>query len=324
MRVNKLLTMCILLIAVMVIQSGCAKVEPGYGGLKVNLSGDDRGVGEYAIETGRLWYMPFMTEIKTLPTFAQNSVWTADSREGSEDNEEVSFSDMEGLQVRGDIAYTYKLSFSDVPKFYVYFRTDDIQAWTDGYARERVQGYLNRVGGLVNIEGILVDKGKLLNEVMDSLNQHMSNIEFVDAKGVKHKGINLSFTALDFIGEIRVPAKFRQRIEEKMEATQEAMKAENVVRQKEAEAKQLIVEAQGVADARKIAASGVADSILTVKTAIAKGNKLVAASLTNTLVENRRVDNQAKQMAKWDGALPTTLITGETGGSKHLWFDMKK
>ena len=322
MKASKFLGLSTLLIMGL-LQIGCTKVEPGYGGLAVSLTGADRGVGDYTIETGWVGYIPGVTEIKSLPTFAQNSVWTADSREGSETNEEVSFSDKEGLQVRGDIAYTYTLSHASIPKYYVYFRTDDIQAWTDGYARQRVLGYLNRIGGLISIEDLLTDKGTILNEVMDSLNQHMRDIKFVDAKGVGHKGIDLTFTALDFIGEIRVPDKFRQRIEEKMEATQEAMKAENVVRQKRAEAEQTVVLEQGKADARKIAAQGVADSIMIVKQAVAEGNKLVAASLTNQLIENRKVDNTSKQMTKWDGKLPTTVV-GSGGSGQHLWFDMGK
>lgn len=52
----------------MVSLSSCERIDAGHEGIKVSLYGDDKGVGEAALVTGRVWYNPFATEIYEYPT----------------------------------------------------------------------------------------------------------------------------------------------------------------------------------------------------------------------------------------------------------------
>lgn len=45
----------------MVSLSSCERIDAGHEGIKVSLYGDDKGVGEAALVTGRVWYNPFTT-----------------------------------------------------------------------------------------------------------------------------------------------------------------------------------------------------------------------------------------------------------------------
>lgn len=83
---------------------------------------------------------------------------------------------------------------------------------------------------------------------------------------------------------------------------QSALKAENEVKEAEANAKIAIAKAKGAAEAKKIAAD-----------AEAYANSKIASSITPTLVQKMWVE-------KWDGDMPTTIAGQNTmmmvGGNK--------
>lgn len=53
---------------VMISLSSCERIDAGCEGIKVSLYGDDKGVGDVALVTGRVWYNPITTEIYEYPT----------------------------------------------------------------------------------------------------------------------------------------------------------------------------------------------------------------------------------------------------------------
>lgn len=55
----------------MISLSSCERIDAGHEGIKVSLYGDDKGVGEAALVTGRVWYNPFTTEIYEYPTYVR-------------------------------------------------------------------------------------------------------------------------------------------------------------------------------------------------------------------------------------------------------------
>ena len=55
----------------MVSLSSCERIDAGHEGIKVSLYGDDKGVGEAALVTGRVWYNPFTTEIYEYPAYVR-------------------------------------------------------------------------------------------------------------------------------------------------------------------------------------------------------------------------------------------------------------
>lgn len=59
-----LLTLCLF--------TSCAeRIDAGHEGIKVNLYGDDKGVGDVSMVTGMVWYNPFTTAVYEYPTYAQ-------------------------------------------------------------------------------------------------------------------------------------------------------------------------------------------------------------------------------------------------------------
>lgn len=58
--------------------AGCYKmVEPGHVGLLIKQTGSDRGVQDYPIQTGRVFYNPMNEDVDVWPTNVQRVIWSA-------------------------------------------------------------------------------------------------------------------------------------------------------------------------------------------------------------------------------------------------------
>lgn len=67
--------------------SACERIDAGHEGIKVNLYGDDKGVGNVSLCTGMVWYNPFTAQVYEYPTFVQTvdyEPFTVNAKDGSE------------------------------------------------------------------------------------------------------------------------------------------------------------------------------------------------------------------------------------------------
>ena len=71
MKTIKKISALLLGVMAMMTMASCERIDAGHEGIKVNLYGDDKGVGEVALVTGRVWYNPLTTEIHEYPTYVQ-------------------------------------------------------------------------------------------------------------------------------------------------------------------------------------------------------------------------------------------------------------
>ena len=262
------------LLAVMLLGAGgCTKVEPGYVGIKVKLYGRQRGVQDYPIVTGRVWYNPWTEEIYQFPTFLQNVVWTRSPNEGSPADESITFNSREGAIINADVGLSYAFDGNKVPELFVEFR-QPAEVITNIYIRNKVRDALNREASRMSVTDIYgVKKQDLLNSVKLDLEDELA-----------HKGIH--FDTVSFTSGLRVPPQVEESINSAIEATQRAVEAQNKVAQSTAEAQQRIAEANGIAQSTMIKAKAQADA-----------NQLLNSSLTPMLI-------QYEALQKWNGTLP--------------------
>jgi regulator of protease activity HflC (stomatin/prohibitin superfamily) len=254
--------------------SGCStRIRPGYVGIKVNASGSNRGVEDYPITTGRVWYNPFTTMVLEWPTFVQTTAWTHDVHEGHPVNEEITFTTADQMSVAADISIGYELDAAHVPHFYVKFRTDDMDQFTHGFLRNLAREKFDMLAGRYRIDQIMGDNGPFLNEVRSAVQRE------IEPYGVK-------LDQFGFIGAPRPPQPVIDSINAKVKATQIALQTQNEVATAQAEGQKRIATAQAEAQAIAIRAQ-----------AEAAANQLIARSLTSELVEIKRLE-------KWDGHLP--------------------
>lgn len=265
--------------------TGCNTViTPGNVGIKINKTGSNRGVSSVTIVSGRVFYNPLTTGIIEYPTFMQNVKWTASKDEGHQADESITFTSGEGTIVNADIGVSYFLDTSFVPTFYVKFRADDIESFTDNYLRNVVRNAVNEAAGKYTVEQIMGDNAPMLAKAKDAVQE-------------KLKPYGITIDQLGFLNAPRPPANITQSINNKIAAQQIGLQKQNELVQVQADAQKAVVQAQGQADA----------------------NVKLSASLNDKLIEWRKLEIQQQAIQKWDTHLPNVV-----GANTSLFIDAPK
>lgn len=280
--------------------TGCATVGPGYVGLKVNMYGENRGVDDYTISTGRVLYNPITHDIYKFPTFMQSQQWT------HADGEQIQFGSQEGVNVEADIALTYKLTPEKVPEIFVEFR-QNIDEITELYLRRKVQdAFIRHASEMKAIDIVGAKKQVLLDTVFEDLNTEL-----------RPKGFELDM--IGFIGKLQVNQEVENSINLTIQASQRAIEAENKILQSQAEAKQRVAEAEGLAQSRVLEAKALAEATELKAGAEAKAIELVASANATKIRVEAEATKQANELLdlsitdkilkfegvrNWDGSVP--------------------
>ena len=283
---------------VLFLTTGCYKVvEPGHVGIKVNMSGSDRGVSQYTTTTGRVFYNPFNTRVFQYPTYNQNAVWTKNTNEGNPVDESITFTTKDSMAVNADFNISYQLNPSDVPSFYVKFRNDDILGFTDGYMHNIARDCINRVAGDFTVEDIMGDNAPFLDKAKACVSTDLA-------------AVGVEINSFGLIGAPRPPQSVVEAINTKVQAQQIALQKQTEVAQAQADAQKQVAEAEGNAKAHIAQAQGDAQYTLVTAKAQAEANRIVSESLTPQLLQQKAID-------KWDGSQPQVL-----GGGHNLLFNI--
>jgi regulator of protease activity HflC (stomatin/prohibitin superfamily) len=267
------------ILAVAILNSGCTKVEPGWAGIRVKLYGSQRGVQDFPVITGRVWYNPWTEEIYQFPTYMQNVVWSANSHEGSNYDDSFTANSQEGVPFNFDVGVSYQIDSAQVPHIFLKFR-EDARTLTQIYIRNQVRDFFSIESSKMPIMRI-VGPGKqvLLDRVLTDLREKLG------PDGIRFDNISI-------IGKMRLPQQVEDSINSVIEATQRALEAQNKVAQSKAEAEQRVAEANGIAQSTLIKAKAQADA-----------NQILNASLTASLI-------QYEALQRWNGILPQVTGTG--------------
>lgn len=261
------------------LNSGCTKVEPGWAGIRVKLYGSQRGVQDFPVITGRVWYNPWTEEIYQFPTYMQNVIWSASSHEGSNYDDSFTANSQEGVPFNFDVGVSYQIDSAQVPHIFLKFR-EDARTLTQVYIRNQVRDFFSIEASKMAIMQIIgPGKQQLLDRVLADLRGKLG------ADGIRFDNISI-------IGKMRLPPQVEDSINAVIEATQRALEAQNKVAQSKAEAEQRVAEANGIAQATLIKAKAQADA-----------NQILNLSLTANLI-------QYEALQRWNGILPQVTGTG--------------
>jgi regulator of protease activity HflC (stomatin/prohibitin superfamily) len=290
-RVTLVLFAAVLLLLLTMV--GCTRIGPGHVGIEVSLAGSQRGVQDFTIKTGWLFYNRFVTSVLEYPTFVQTAKWTRSPHEGDNPdspagtNEEISFNSAEGMNVTADISLSYHLVEEKIPHFYVKFRNDDIIHFTHGFLRNVARDAFNDEGGHYKIEEIIgAKKEDYVKGVRARLQNNVSDIGVV-------------IDQLGFIESPRPPQSVTESINAKVQATQLALQKQNELIQAQAEANKTAAYADG--DARAV--------IIRAK-AQAEANRMINESLSDRVLERTRLDVIWHAIDKWNGQRPNVEGSG--------------
>ncbi len=280
-------------VAGLVGSASCTRVDPGHVGIRVHLAGNARGVQDAPIVMGWVAYNPLTELVVEFPTSVQNIVWSRDVHEGAPTDESITFASSEGVSVNADVGLAFHIEPQRAPALYQRFRQRDVLLLAHGYVRNVVREALNETAALMPVQQIYgAGKTQLLNESLHRVIERLGNDGFV-------------IDQLTFNSALRLPDNVVAAINRAMEATQNAIQAENRVRQIRAEAEQNIVQAHGEAEAARQRAQGEADALLIRSRAEAQANEVIRLSANHDVIAYR-------QMQRWDGHLPVVASGANT------------
>jgi regulator of protease activity HflC (stomatin/prohibitin superfamily) len=275
-----------LLVAFVIISlTTITRIDPAHVGIRVKLAGSNRGVQDMPVVTGWVFFNPLTEQIIEFPTSIQNVVWAQSAHEGAAHDESITFSSSEGVNVNADIGLSFSIEPTKVPHLYLRFRKTDLMELANGYVRNSMREAFSDVASRMPVQEIYgAGKHKLVVDVTRKLSDVLGPDGFVIAQ-------------LTINGALRLPENVAQAINRAMEATQNAIQAENRVRQVRAEAEQNIAQSHGQAEAARQRAQGEADAVLIRAHADAKANEIIRLSASGTVLQWRAIE-------RWDGKLP--------------------
>lgn len=287
----------------MLLTTGCTRIEPGYTGIKVNLTGSQRGADDIPVVTGWIIYSRLFTQVHSFPTFTQNIIWSKSPDEGRDIDESITFNSVEGAQANADIAISYSMQHEKIPHIFIEIR-QDVDFINHNYMRSRVRDAFTRHASNMKIVDIFgAKKSELLDKVKATLNEELNK-----------KGFDIELVA--FVGRLRLDPAVEASINATISATQRAIEAQNKIVQSKAEADQKIEDARGQAESALLLAKSKSEANLMIaKTqaeatlvnaeAQAKANELLTKSITPQLISYQAVQ-------QWNGVTPT-VMTGNGG-----------
>lgn len=269
----------VLLVLLILTPTTVKYISPGHVGIVIHRAGG--GVDPTPLGAGLHPRNPLFTDIVEYPTYMQTLVLTKAPTEGSALNDEINVNSIEGQPVSLDVSMSFQLDPAKVPSLYTTFRTD-IQTIQAGYVRQSIRQALQEVFGQEEIAAIIgPKKSEATMRVQKLLSDRLQQY------GIEVK----QFT----INELRAPASVVEAINQKNVMQQTALTAQNELQKN-----------QFQASGDSIKAAGHAKAILAEAEAQAKANRLLAESITPTLV--------SYEMAKrWNGQMPQV-----TGGAMPM------
>lgn len=262
---------------------GCTRVSPGMVGLKSTYAGSGRGLEGLSVGPAWIFYWPPTESVFEYPTSAKTAVWTKSATEGNPVNEEVTFTNKDSMQISVDVSLGYQVLPEKAAAFYLKFRSDDLDTFTNGIMRNWAREKFDGAAGKYSIDQIMGDNTAFLKEVREALQKELDPI-------------GISLIQFGLIGAPRPPQGVTNSINAKIQATQLAQQKQNELVQAQADAAKEVAKADGDAKATLARAE-----------AQAKANRLLSESITATLVNYRMLD-------KWNGVLPQV----QGGGSGFM------
>ena len=177
----------LLAIAMMGVTTGCTRIEPGWVGIKVNQAGSNKGVEDYPMQTGWVFYNPVTTRVYEYPTFQQNVIWCASPNEGKSVDESISFNCKGGAGITADVSMSGKFVTPKVPYIFTKFRADP-EVIVHTYLRNEVRDAWDELKQNMTLWIFLVIRG--VNSLMPSKQKCLAVLVIGGRLIISHLPIN--------------------------------------------------------------------------------------------------------------------------------------
>jgi prohibitin 1 len=222
---------CLAILTISFFLASCSVIRPGEVGVKQTLG----KLSDNIHTQGLVWYNPFLTKV------VRTNVQVNDVELS------LSLPSKEGLSVVAQISILYKIDEKSVPKVIRnlglryeaiisnIFRSASADVCSKHFAKDMHSG--------------------MRAEIESAIKTKMS--ETLDEQGIRVNAVLMK--------SIQLPGGLASSIEQKLQAEQDAMRMEFILRQEKLEAERKIIEATGTKDAQKIVSEGLTDNIIKIR-----------------------------------------------------------
>ena len=222
---------------------------------------------ERELKQGWNFKTPFIQQVTTYPVSFRTYTLSAILDEGNKQGDDsVKLTTRDNQNLRQNVSVSYSVIKGRAAEVYDNFKGAEIDQIEGSFVRQAIK----TAAGLVSTQYDILDLyGAKKPEFQERVRAELEKI--LEPKGFQVVAVNL--------GEAYLPDSIEANIRAKNEAEIARQKAETILRTKEVEAKQKVVDARATADATIIKAK-----------AESEANRLVAQSLTPELVRLRSIE----------------------------------
>jgi hypothetical protein len=236
-----------------IVLASCTRIGVGNVGLKIDQTGDSKGVNPTKYVTGWVWYNPIGSDVVEFPTYMQHVEYEA-----------FKINAFGGSQFTIKPYLNFVVDGSRADKIYQEFKTTDLEDISTRYIRNAVYQSFTDVTGKYNPDALLKNREKYEKEVFENLRISL------EKKG---------FIIQQVTSNMVPPDVLIASIDAKNKADQDAQAIQLQVAQSIAQANKDIAEAKGDSASKVIRAAG-----------NARAYELEQRNLTPLLVEKMRIE----------------------------------
>ncbi|WP_336514068.1 SPFH domain-containing protein [Pollutibacter soli] len=209
------------------------RVDAGHVGIKVNLTGDNRGISKFEYKTGWVIINTWVSKLYEFPTFQQHI-----------DYPEQSVITKGGFSAVIKPSFNYSLKPGDIGDMFSNLRLD-VKQIEQQWLQTAIVGTVNDVANKWAVDDIFNERERFESDIVAEANRRVSKW----------------FVISQLRTNIVPPAALQQSIEAKTQAIQEVQVAENQAKVAIAEGERKIAKARADSAAKVIEAAGEAESI---------------------------------------------------------------
>lgn len=273
------------------------RVPAGYVGVVYNMNG---GVDGEVLTQG--WHLVAPTKkVTTYSIGIEQSYLTSDNKGDSKDDESFSIPTSDGKTVRVNLEFSYRFDESRVASTFVMFKGKSGEVIKDTFIKPKIIAWTQEVSANYPVTDIFGDKRTAINAELDVyLKQKF------EPYGIIIDTVNFTDISVDEETAAAIQKKVTAQQEMELaniEAQTAKIQAEKDKQVAEVAAQQKIIEENAKAEAMRINAEAEAEAMRIKAEAEADANKMVAGSLTPSLIEKIKYE-------QWNGQLPK--VTGSS------------
>lgn len=286
-------------------------INSGEVGIKVT-------TGEYdkiPLQPGFHFFIPIIqsviivdTKVRTINFSRTEDMGVVGKNQGIFRNDAISVMDSRGLAVSIELTVQYMLNPQTAPQTISLYGL----SWEQKIINPVVRDIVRSVVGNYPAEDLPTKRNDIANLISSNIQNEISKLE--------NTPVMLSSVQLR---EIVLPENIRTQIEKVQIARQEAERKRYEVEQARQEAEKSVTLAKGEADVNRTKAQGAADAITIEAKAQSNANKIISDSLSNRLLDLRRIETQGKFNEALKENRDAQIFLTPGGAVPNIWVDSK-